>query len=306
MTGVDSPTKAHQGMPGEPALSTRAFYIVDVFAQARFCGNPLAVIVGDDLTDDAMAAITREMNYSETTFVGQPDGQGRWPVRIFTPGREIPFAGHPTIGTAWLIKEHLRTSGDNTVILRLKVGDVPVVFGDDGVGWMTPPVPVLGQMEPAQAAADLLGLPVDAIDTEFPVQTVDVGIRFTLIPLRSLDAVRQASYQRHLGAVRAQKGQCPDVLLFTKESTIDAAHHIHARMFDADPRVPEDPATGSANTCLAAWINAHNYLPGHCGEVLVEQGHFMQRPSLLRLRLTPTITVGGRVVMAAQGNLFGV
>jgi len=278
------------------------FFILDVFAEAPLAGNPLAVVLGDAWDPVTLQAIAREMAYSETTFVGEPDAAGCWPVRIFTPATEIPFAGHPTIGTASLIRDRLLEEPRDTVTLALGVGNVEVRFAGDGVAWMRPPRPELGPEHPRDLVPPLLGIEASDLDERFPVQEVSAGISFTLIPLRSLAAVRRARYRAEGAAALRAAGASTAVFLFAPEAAA-FENQIHARMFAPDYGVAEDPATGSANACLGRYIEIHHY-PGHrLAELRVEQGYEVGRPSILRLRLAPRLEVGGRVVAVADGGL---
>jgi trans-2,3-dihydro-3-hydroxyanthranilate isomerase len=279
-------------------------HLVDVFAEQRLAGNQLAVVLSDRLPDALMQALALEMGFSETTFVGARADDGAWPVRIFTPRTELPFAGHPTLGSAAVIRAQ-RDPGAEKLVLRLGAGDVPVAFDADGVAWMEPPAPRLGAQHAREPVARLLSLDPAELDPAFPVQQVTAGIAFTLVPLRSLEAARRVRYRLDLADELAAHGIVSDVFLFTRE-TEDPACHVHARMLAPAHGVPEDPATGSANTCFAGYVVAHRYLPAEIDEIRVEQGLEIGRPSLLRLRPRPTLRVGGRVLAVARGELLGL
>lgn len=279
------------------------FFILDVFAEAPLRGNPLAVVIGDDWDAATMQAIAREMAYSETTFVGTPAANGQWPVRIFTPACEVPFAGHPTLGTAHLIRDRLLGDPTTTVTLQLGVGPVAVQFDTSGLVWMTPPRPELGSEPDRDLIPPLLGLDAEELDPRFPVREVSAGIAFTLIPLANLAAVRRAHYRAEAAGGLRDAGGSTALFLFAPAAEAPE-NHIHARMFAPDFGVAEDPATGSANACLGRYIEAHRY-PGHAEpEVRIEQGYEIGRPSLLRVRLTPELRVGGRVIPVAEGELY--
>jgi trans-2,3-dihydro-3-hydroxyanthranilate isomerase len=291
----------------------RRFHVVDVFAERRFCGNPLAVVVdAEGLAADEMQAIARETNLSETTFVAPPGPDGAWPVRIFTPAQELPFAGHPTLGTAWVIRHHVAASRPERVTLALGVGAVPVAFepaGDGGpeVAWLTaPPVELGAALEP-ERVAPCLGLEPEDIDPRAPVQEIAAGPRFVFVPLRGLAALRRSRLDAAAFA-RALPGTPANVYLFCRE-TVERANDLHARLFFDAHGVREDPATGSAAACLGAYLLAHDAQGGAELALRVEQGHEVQRPSLLRLRARRTggrseIAVGGRVLPAARGELL--
>lgn len=268
--------------------------IVDVFAESRYAGNQLAVVHdAAALGSDAMQDIAREMNFSETTFVLEHSAD-RATVRIFTPDRELPFAGHPTVGTAWVL-----AGGSGSITLDLPVGPVEVAF-EDGVGWMTPPAVALREhFEPARAA-ELLGLPESALSPEYPVQFAEVGPQFVLIGVRDLAALRAVELNQTLYRQYKAEGlgvQC--VFVFTEEAYSEDAHYA-ARMLFESGGFREDPATGSANSAFAAYLLAHR---GALGAVVVEQGFEIQRPSRLYLRVQNPPQVGGRVIQTVQGEL---
>ncbi|MDA1075946.1 MAG: PhzF family phenazine biosynthesis protein, partial [Proteobacteria bacterium] len=218
-------------------------YIVDVFAERRYAGNQLAVVMdAAALTTERMQEIAAEMNFSETTFVIEANAS-RARVRIFTPAWELPFAGHPTVGTAWVLAGGGRPPVDGcSYILDLPVGPVAVSF-NDGIGWMAPPeVSFTGVLPPEQAAA-LIGVAQSELSPEFPIRLAEVGPRFVLIGLKSLTALKSARLNQDLHADLVAKGvgvQC--VFVFTQESYSDDADFA-ARMFFESRGYREDPAT---------------------------------------------------------------
>ena len=287
-------------------------YIVDVFARERYAGNQLAVVTdAGDLTDDEMQAIAAEMDYSETTFVTGPPDDGAWPVRIFTPSAEIPFAGHPTLGTAAVIREHLADARPDAVTLDLDVGEIPVTAdatGGEETLWMTQRAPEFRDRLDHRDLADVLGLTEDAVDDGWPVQVVSTGLPTIVVPLVDRDALEaialdRAAYDRVTGERDAKNvlAFCPD----PRGDDADLAVRVFAPFYD----VPEDPATGSSNGCLAAYLATREYLGGSTVEARVEQGYEMGRPSLLQLSADATgdgvdIEVGGGVVPVVQGELL--
>ena len=270
--------------------------IVDVFAERPLAGNQLAVVRNPGALSDAeMQAIAREMNFSETTFVTR-EGAGEADVRIFTPVRELPFAGHPTLGTAWVL-----SGGTGTCTLKLGAGSVPVAF-EDGIGWMTPPPVTLGEQFDATRAADLIGLAVDDLDPAHPVRFAEVGPRFVLIGLKSLAALKAARLNGDLHARYLAEGlsvQC--VFVFTRESYGPDADYA-SRMFFDTGGIREDPATGSANTAFAAYLRDLNGAPF---QAVVDQGVEMQRPSRLYLAVDTSLRVGGRTQLVSTGSFAG-
>ncbi len=268
--------------------------IVDVFAEAKLAGNQLAIVdEADTLSGEEMQAIALETNYSETTFVIARSPE-RATVRIFTPAWELPFAGHPTVGTAW----HL-CAGAGSITLDLPVGPVGVEFVD-GIGWMTPPEVTFNGDLDRETAARLINLPVASLASDFPVTLAEVGPRFVLIPVHGLDALRSARLNGDLHAELLAEGlgvQC--VFVFSAEAYGPDADFA-SRMFFDSAGIREDPATGSANTAFAAYLRRER---GALGGVVVDQGVEMNRPSRLYLDVGETLRVGGKVQPVIRGTL---
>jgi trans-2,3-dihydro-3-hydroxyanthranilate isomerase len=283
------------------------FYIVDVFAVGKYTGNQLAVFPhAEGLEIVQMQAIAREINFSESTFVtGNPQNQPReqaYPVKIFTPAVELPFAGHPTLGTAWVLR-HLNPSL-TTVTLNYTAGQIPVSFADINnisVVWMKQHTPkFLGSL----AAADLapvLGIDLADIDLNYPIEQVSTGLPFIIVPLKTLAAAQKAKleltkYYQLIDQLPAQ-----NILIFCPH-TLHAENDLHVRVFTHALGIPEDPATGSANGCLAAYLVQHSYEGQKSIDLRVEQGYEIDRPSLLYLQASGnSISVGGQVELVARG-----
>jgi trans-2,3-dihydro-3-hydroxyanthranilate isomerase len=265
--------------------------IVDVFAESRYQGNQLAVVEDAAALDAAtMQAIALEMNFSETTFVTARQ-DGRAAVRIFTPGEELPFAGHPTLGTAWVL-----SGGTGTITLALAAGDVPVRFAD-GIGWLTPPPAADGAIiEPSRAAA-LLGLDPEDMDPEFVAKVVRCGPVFPIIGVRSLAALKRM--QVHLPVQRELDIPGFPFAFCRGGYSADADFAARMQFFDGQG-MREDPATGSANAAFAHYLRAR----GERGARIVEQGFEIRRPSRIHLDIGGTLAVGGRVQAVAEGRLL--
>jgi trans-2,3-dihydro-3-hydroxyanthranilate isomerase len=283
-----------------------AFYIVDVFAEERYAGNQLAVVRGGaDLPDVMLQKIALEMNYSETTFVlSEEESEGGYDVRIFTPGDEVPFAGHPTLGTAYVIQHEILASPVESITLNLKAGGIPVTFGE--VLWMRQLPPTFGATFDSALVARTLNLETPDLDDHYPVQEVSTGLPALIVPLRDLDALRRCrvDWERYTKVAGSGK----NLYVFCPESHDDGPGDLSARMFANDLGVPEDPATGSAAGCLAAYLFEHNYLGTDSVDVRVEQGYEIGRPSLLYLQAARDgdemrVDVGGKVQMVAKGEL---
>jgi trans-2,3-dihydro-3-hydroxyanthranilate isomerase len=296
-------------------VNEREFYIVDVFAEEKYAGNQLAVFTQGHLySDEEMQKLAKEMNYSETTFIFSRESTGNtFKVRIFTPAREVPFAGHPTLGTAYVIlKEFVRTPVPE-VILDLKVGRIPVAVsyapgGDVESLIMKQVDPSFGPTVEAAVAAEVLSLPLEAIDSRYPVQEVSTGLPFLIVPLKTLEYVRAAKVDMARFAAVWDRLEARAILVFSPE-TYKPESQLNVRVFVHYYGVPEDPATGSGNGCLAAYLLKHNYFNAPSIDLKVEQGYEIGRPSALRLKGDLeggriNVYVGGRVIPVAKGNLL--
>jgi trans-2,3-dihydro-3-hydroxyanthranilate isomerase len=290
---------------------------VDVFTDQLFGGNQLAVFLEPDgLTDVEMQSIAREMNLAETTFVfppGDPSAAAR--VRIFTPGAELPFAGHPTVGTSWVLATQGRlTPGTRDLALEEQIGLVPVHLEGDprcpSTVWMSHRDPEFGP--PVSNRADIaaaLGLAADDLLPDQPIRTGTTGVRFLYVPLNEATAVDRAQANpRALAA--AHDGERLGVFVFAPDPRRGPGR-VYSRMFAEDLiGVTEDAATGSASGPLGAYIAEQRVLElSEPIEMVSLQGNKMGRPSTIRIRLdlrngrATNIQVGGGVVPAARGEL---
>ena len=286
------------------------YFILDVFAEKKYAGNQLGVFLWEGARDPAeMQAIARELNFSETTFIcSRLNGPRGFPVRIFTPEHEVDFAGHPTLGTAFIIREKILGKPVRTLSLDLKAGTVPVSFPEDRDGplWMDQTAPVFGGTFPADSLSPVLGLPYEAFDRRFPIQEVSTGLPHFIVPLTSLP---------HLTAIRVDRARYFDLVSGTWAKNIlvfcaqgrDDSHELSVRMFADYLGIPEDPATGSGNGCLAAYLVKHAYFGSGPLETRVGQGHEVGRPSHLYLRAEDggdsiAVSVGGRVIEISEGE----
>jgi trans-2,3-dihydro-3-hydroxyanthranilate isomerase len=286
------------------------FVQVDVFTSQALAGNPLAIFPdGRDLNSVEMLAIAKEMNLAETTFILPRDAvieaeRGKH-VRIFTVKEELPFAGHPTLGTAFF----LRTAGAKEVSLDLKVGKVPVRFeetpGEPVFGEMTQVNPEIGPLHDREAVVRAAGLRDGDIDPSLPIQTVSTGVPFTIVPLRGLANMRDLQIDQKQSAAYLEKTD-GKFFYFVCRETVDKAARLHARMPFYNG---EDPGTGSAGGCAAAWMVA-NRVAQPDERVLIEQGIEMGRPSRIYVRASlqddrvVNVRVGGNVVEVARGEVF--
>jgi len=287
------------------------FYIVDVFAERKYAGNQLAVFRNaGDLTDDEMQQIAREMNFSETTFILSDEPRdGGYDVRIFTPVAEVPFAGHPTLGTAYIIRREIIGKDAEQVNLNLKLKQIPVTFGQEegrDLLWMKQKSPDFGDTSDPGSMAQLLGLSAEQIDTRFPIQAVSTGLWFAIVPLKDLDAMKQARVNRDRYFAESRQTREDGILVFCPEP-YDRRNDLNVRVFVPVYGIEEDPATGSGNGCLAGYLVRHRYWGNTRIDARVEQGYEIGRPSLIRLRAgqqqdAVDVNVGGNVVMVAKGQ----
>jgi trans-2,3-dihydro-3-hydroxyanthranilate isomerase len=288
------------------------FYIVDVFAERKYAGNQLAVFRdAGRLSARDMQQIARETNFSETTFIlSDAPRKGGYDVRIFTPAEEVPFAGHPTLGTACIIRDEIMEMPVQQVVLNLKIGPVPVAFHRNENGaenlWMRQIPPTFSRRLEASPVADALGLDVGELDERFPIEEVSTGLPFVLAPLKTLASLRRIRVNLPAYHALIEPLTAKAIFVFCPE-TYEAQNDLSARMFAERLGAPEDPATGSAGGCLAAYLVAHRYFGRREIDICVEQGVEMGRPSLLLLRAQDDpagveIHVGGKVVRVAHGE----
>jgi len=290
------------------------FYIVDVFAESKYAGNQLAVFCGAgvaELSEAQMLMIAREINYSETTFVRSTEPQnGGYDVRIFTPKQELPFAGHPTLGTAFVLQQEIINKPVEQVILNLVVGQIPVTFNYQNqvadVLWMRQKSPRFGQFLSAETLANILNLEVNEIDDRFRIQEVSTGVPFIIVPLKTLASLKKAQVKLDEYFELIETTEAKDILIFCPETYSDI-NDLNVRVFANSLGIPEDPATGSANGCLAGYLVNYAYFGQDLIDVKVEQGYEIDRPSLLLLKSQRKdgqieVLVGGKVVMVAKGE----
>lgn len=288
------------------------FWIVDVFAEEKYAGNQLAVFTqAGNLSTEEMQQIAKELNFSETTFILSPELRaGGYDVRIFTPAKELPFAGHPTLGTAFVLQQGILQQPVEQIILNLKVGPIPVTLTYHHqvpeVLWMRPHPPEFGAILSAEAIAPVLSLNVDDIDLRFPIQEVSTGVPFIIVPLKNLAALQRIKVNGEELARVVEPLQAKEIFVFCPE-TRDRANQFSARMFAPLLGIAEDPATGSANGCFAGYLVQHAYLGDGPLSVQVEQGYEIGRPSLLKLQAqkqdgTIAVSVGGKVIAIARGE----
>jgi trans-2,3-dihydro-3-hydroxyanthranilate isomerase len=291
-------------------VRTFAFHHVDVFTSTPFEGKPLAVFTdGRELDGATMQRIAREMNLSETVFVLPPKrGDALAAVRIFTPAAELSFAGHPTIGAAFVLQATGRVAHQQrSFVLEEGIGPVPVRIdpGEEFTAWLTtPPISLGASFDDRAATAAALGLAASDVRDDAPVQVVTAGNPFLYVPLQEKAAVDRAALDARAMRRVIGEGDYNGVYLFAADSG-----GVYSRMFAPDHGIVEDPATGSATGPLAAYLLEHGiFAPGDPLELVAEQGTHMGRRSILRIRVTGTgstrrIEVGGSAVALIEGTL---
>lgn len=297
-------------------MNSLRFHILDVFAERPLAGNQLAVFISlGSIGTDEMQRLAREMNYSETTFVESAEPRdGGYDVRIFTPQREVPFAGHPTLGTAYLIQQELIRMPVDRLVLNLKCGQIPVKFTyrneRPDVLWMLQPKPTFGQTLEAASVQDVLGLDASELDERFPIRESSTGFPFIIVPLKTLESVKRIRLARDLCFRLIERTEAKALLAFAP-AAYSPENDLNVRVFADYYGTPEDPATGSANGSLAAYLVETKYFGGERIDLRVEQGYEIGRPSLLFLRAEReggeiSVRVGGRVQPFASGTTLGL
>ncbi|ANM11233.1 UNVERIFIED_ORG: trans-2,3-dihydro-3-hydroxyanthranilate isomerase [Rhizobium aethiopicum] len=299
----------------------RSYSVYDVFTDRKLAGNPLAVIFdGDDLSDEAMQAITREINLSETVFV-QPSSNPAYAakLRIFTPGRELPFAGHPTVGTAVALAEraHGASTLDLVTVLEENVGPVRCAVrlreGEASFAEFDLPRKSQPAIMPLDklGMADALSLKVTEIGFENHVPSVwSAGVPFLLIPVHDVGAAQRVEFDPQLWEkiVPFVEGALASAYVYCRGGVNHVAK-FHARMFASGMGIVEDPATGSAAAALSGAIHHFDRLTDGHHPIMIEQGVEMGRPSFIHLHIDvdggaiSNARIGGQAVRLASGTL---
>ncbi len=292
------------------------FYTCDVFTDKPFGGNQLAVFPdAKNIPEDRLQAIAKEFNFSETTFVYPPSNTANTKrVRIFTPGGELPFAGHPTVGTAvtlGTIGDITLTGVETKIIFEEVVGPIPVTIrtlnGKPSFAQLTAAtLPEFSEHVPTPyTLAKMLTLSrEEIIDSQFPIQFVSVGFPFLFVAVKDRETLKRISVNRQV----MEELQLKEVYIFTTDAE-QSDFHFRARMFAPLLGIPEDPATGSAAAAFAGYLAAKDPLQTGTLKWNIEQGFEMGRPSLLFIEAdkkngtTTAVRVGGNAVMMTEGIL---
>jgi trans-2,3-dihydro-3-hydroxyanthranilate isomerase len=305
------------------------FVQLDVFTETPFAGNPLAVFPeSEGLSDDAMMKIAREMNLSETVFVlPSTSEEVLRKLRIFTPTRELPFAGHPIVGT-WnaLAREGVVPvpeggNGWSRILQEVGIGILPVdIEFNDGqpvrVVMTQGKFDIVGEIDDWQEQAEIaraLGRNREDLDESLPIQVITTGLPFLAVPIRSLADLRDCKVESSLLAEIYTKSGGTGCLVFTRETLEVGAARAHARMFAPADNIPEDPATGSACGALGGYLVHHAAIQVEQEEdkynFVIEQGDFIHRPSRIGLEVTGApgeirqVRIGGPSVIVARGEV---
>lgn len=304
-------------------MKTLKYTLVDVFTSQSFGGNQLAVFHdGSSLTTKTMQQIANELNLSETAFICTPNKpQNQINLRIFTPQVELPIAGHPTIGTAFVmayLKMLPTQDGVNEWVFEEEHGDISVTvfLNKEKITKveMIQPIPVFGEILTRQAlVADLLSLPKGELDPRLPIQTVSSGLPFLFVPLRSIAAMREINFRTDVWERHFSRN--PDrqhIFTFTTETEYDDST-VHCRMFAPAMGISEDPATGAASGPLGAFLVEHGAIDKKAdGNYVIrsEQGFEMGRPSFIDIMIKKNnqqyeeVKIGGTAIVVGQGELY--
>jgi trans-2,3-dihydro-3-hydroxyanthranilate isomerase len=295
------------------------FIQTSVFTDERyaFSGNQLATfwkLSESDLSDDEMLGITREMNFSETTFVTPADiDKCIRKVRIFTPGREIPFAGHPTLGTAFVLKnKEIIEENTESSYLELGIGPIQVKFSkNNNISMQQPSPKFLEEFNNRKIIANILGISEDEISEQSPMKFVSTGLPFLIVPLISLKSVQSVKLDNSLLLETLKEYTSQELIIFCSEA-IHSDSNIHLRVFAPSVGVLEDPATGSAVGPLGAYIDNFNVVKDLSkGDMIrIEQGYEINRPSRLLAKCCyegsniSSVIVEGQVRKTAEGTFY--
>lgn len=279
----------------------RSYIIADVFTERAYGGNPLAVLPdAGGLSDAQMQAIAREFNLSETTFVTPGSAPGRFRVRIFTPGAELPFAGHPIVGTAVVLQSLGRVTSE--AVFELKVGPVRVEIGDGRAVFFRDGAP---EVRAPRVMADELAAMIGVPGLAGPAFEAGYGTAFLFLPLADRAAVAGARLRLELWQAAEDRLWGHGAYVYAMTGARDGVTHVHARLFAPDLGVGEDPATGSAAAGLVGALAG----PEGVHLVAITQGVEMGRPSLIHATATRAaghvqgISIGGGAVVVGEGRL---
>jgi trans-2,3-dihydro-3-hydroxyanthranilate isomerase len=290
-----------------------------VFTDRQFGGNPLAVFTdGRGLSTEMMQRLAKEMNLSESTFILPPeDPANHFKLRIFTPGKELPMAGHPTVGTSFVLaRERMFEWSGEEAELRLEEGvgliKVRLEFRDGAPNmiWMTQLPPRFGPViDDAAAVAEMLSIAPGDLNTDLPIEVVSCGVPFLIVPVRDLAAMRRLRVRQEAFSRLLEPLGLGEVFIFAPEVEYEGST-VHSRMFAPGMGITEDPATGGASGPLGSYIVHHGLVHAEPTAYIVsEQGVEMGRPSFIHIQITregdeiTRVQVGGQAVYMGQGDI---
>ena len=295
-------------------MSRISFFITDVFATGKYSGNQLATLIHDGRRpDEEMQQVAAEFGFSETTFVmAQEPVDGGYPVRIFTPRAEVDFAGHPTLGTAYIIQRYVIGQTVDRITLNLNVGPITVQCAGanqpETLLWMRQNQPTFEHGEDLKTIAGVIGLRPEDIDARWPISQVTTGLPFTIVPLRNMQALKRARIDPVRYETWSTSVWAKGILVFCVDGYTED-QDLASRVFVPYLGIPEDPATGSASGCLAGYLLHHRSLGTELMDARIGQGYEIGRPSEIHVRGRRTgdvyeLDVGGQVLEVAIGDLL--
>lgn len=287
-------------------MKNAEYYLLDVFTDQPFTGNPLAVFLDTDgLPTSTMQALANELNLAETVFLSAANGPNRYSMRIFTPTRELPFAGHPTVGTAQLLAELKLVNPEQTLILQPPIGELVVGYHQGKATFTTAqPAMVADSTIDRATAVELLGLDIHQVIGD-PV-VASLGLPFHLIELTNVAALESLRISTTIWENAVIPSNAEQVYLYVMGQTNDAQTVIQSRMFCTHDSICEDPATGSAAAALTGYLAS---LQQNALQCRIHQGIEMGRPSVIYTAANGSIKpgfvrVGGNAVMVGKGQIF--
>lgn len=285
-------------------MNTAEYYLLDVFTDKPFSGNQLAVFLNTDgLETSTMQAIANELNLAETVFLGAATTANHYPMRIFTPTAELPFAGHPTVGTAHLLAELSLVNREQGIVLQPPVGELAVNYEKEGAAFKTAqPVMVTGSTIDRLTAVELLGLDIHQVIGD-PI-IASFGLPFHLIELADLAALEQIHIASAVWADAVTRSGTEQIYLYVVEQQNNEETIVRSRMFCMHASICEDPATGSAAAALTGYLASLKPDPLHCK---IHQGVEMGRPSVIYTAANGEIksgyvNVGGKAIIVGRGE----
>ncbi|WP_042348547.1 PhzF family phenazine biosynthesis protein [Bacillus massiliigorillae] len=287
------------------------YSIVDVFSKGKYTGNQLAVFKNaENISENEMQQIAKEINFPESTFIlSNIKKENGYDVRIFTPNEEIPFAGHPTLGTAYVIQNEMLERPCEKLLLNYKAGQIPVSFDNqEEILWMKQNEPTFGQVLDTNKVSNVLNIDKKYIDNRFPIQEVSTGLPVIIVPLMSLEAVKKVRIDREKYYELIEHTSAKGIMVFSPEA-YSSENDVNVRDFADYYGIPEDAGTGSSNGCLASYLVKYRYFETKEINIRVEQGYEINRPSLLFLKASDNngkikVYVGGKVEKIAEGEWF--